>query len=113
MKTICCFWRRWIVGIKRIVSGLSERKRIDVCFARAGMLSDEEFYAAMACDDAAPLYRGMREMFDRAEDQLWSANDDQSITREQRADVGIAAAVIRQLRRDMESSRSIGVERMK
>lgn len=89
------------------------KKNIDIEFHRAGRMSDQEFLLAMACDESAPLWKGMRELLDRAEDEIWERNSSMDLTREQRADIGIAAAVMRRIRYEMESARAGGIEMLK
>ena len=76
-------------------------------------MNDETFFKSMACDDSHPLWKGMAEMIDRAEDDMLTRNEDSDITRDERADIGIAIGVVRSLRRQMADARLAGIELIK
>lgn len=92
---------------------MGNAKSVVVEFRRGGRMSDEDFLRSMACDEASPLWKGMKELLDRAEDEIWEQNSVLEVSRDQRADIGIAAAVIRRLRYEMEGARENGIELQK
>lgn len=81
-------------------------------FYRGGRLSDEQFYASMAVDVATPLWVGFMEALDRAEDQVWDENRNADLTREIRADLGLRAGVIREIREQLYAAREIGMKKI-
>jgi len=81
------------------------RKRLLVEFRRGGRMTDEDYRKAMAVDESVPLFRGVLELLDRAEDQIWDQNRDAELSRDARADLGLQAGVVRELRSQLLQAR--------
>lgn len=87
-------------------------KKSSYTFYRGGKLSDDQFYAAMCVDENTPLWLGIMEALDRAEDQVWDENRNADLTREIRADLALRAGVIREIREQLCAAREIGVKKI-
>jgi hypothetical protein len=83
-----------------------------VTFRRGGRMEDEAFYRAMVVDENMPFYLGVLELLDRAEDDIWDRNRDAELSREARADLGLQAGVIREIRAQLVAAREYGVKAM-
>ena len=82
-------------------------------FHRGGRMEDEAFYRAMAVDENMPFYQGVLELLDRAEDDIWDRNRDAELSREDRADLGLQAGIIREIREQLETVRWTGMKSLK
>jgi hypothetical protein len=82
-----------------------------IAFHRGGHLDDAKFYACMAVDENMPFYLGVLELLDRAEDEIWDRNRDAELSREARADLGLQAGVVREIRAQLVAAREYGVKK--
>ena len=73
-------------------------------------MEDEAFYRAMAVDENMPFYQGVLELLDRAEDDIWDRNRDAELSREARADLGLQAGVVREIRAQLVAAREYGAK---
>ena len=64
-------------------------------------------------DENTPLFKGVLELLDRAEDDIWDRNRDAELSREGRADLGLQAGIIREIREQLEAVRVSGVRSLK
>lgn len=90
----------------------AKSKQVKIAFSRSGEMPDDQFYAALAVDESMPLWRGIIELLDRAEDQIWDQNRDADLTREMRADLGLKAGVVREIRVQLEATRQMGLSKL-
>ena len=84
-----------------------------IAFHRGGRMEDEAFYRAMAVDENMPFYQGVLELLDRAEDDIWDRNRDAELSREARADLGLQAGVVREIRAQLVAARVSGLQGLK
>jgi hypothetical protein len=88
-------------------------KKTPVEFHRGGKMDDDTFYASMAVDTSMPLWLGVMELLDRAEDGIWDRNRDADLSRDTRADLSIQAGVVRELRSQLVAAREFGLEKVR
>lgn len=101
------------VNKKRSTKNKAPGTTVSVIVHRGGKMEDKELFSVMAVDETHPLLRGIREVLDRAEDGIDVQNDGLDVSRENRADLGIAKAVLRNLRVEIESVRLAALEQRK
>jgi hypothetical protein len=95
---------------KKVTKPKARSTKSVVVFHRGGRMEDEDFYRAMAVDENTPLFRGVLELLDRAEDDIWDRNRDAELSREGRADLGLQAGIIREIREQLEAVRVSGLK---
>lgn len=95
---------------KNVLKKKSNRKSVSIEFHRGGRMEDKQLYMLLAVDPTHPLLQAIYEIIDRAEDGIDRENDGLEVSREVRADLGIAKAVLRNLRVEIEQARLAAME---
>ena len=92
--------------------GTRPYRGLRVEFHRGASMSADAYLQAWAVDENAPLYRAILELLNRAEDELWDFNMTANISREARADIGLQAAVMREIRFRVVAARHDGIRNL-
>jgi hypothetical protein len=80
-------------------------RKLVVVINRGGAMDDERLMASLAVDYMHPVLAAVREIIDRAEDDIDHEFCGMDVSREARADAGIAKAAVRRLRETIEGLR--------